>query len=217
MNKTVRPYTLTEEIAHSVVHGLGTIIAVIAMVILVTISAMKSDWWAVVSTAIFGITMIMMYSASTVYHAVPDPDAKKWLKKLDHITIYYLIAGTYTPFLLVTLRGTMGWIMLGIVWGLAFLGTFLKLRAKNASGTKAWSIGLYLLMGWLIVFASNALILALPMRSLMFLALGGLFYTAGIIFYVWKSKKYTHAIWHLFVLAGSVSHFFAILYGVVLR
>ncbi|MBO4295012.1 MAG: hemolysin III family protein, partial [Alphaproteobacteria bacterium] len=130
-------------------------------------------------------------------------------------SIYYLIAGSYTPFLLVNLRGTIGWTIFGIIWFLALLGTILKL-VLPANGTKIWSVGLYLLMGWLIVFATKPLIANISHLGLIFLILGGLFYTGGIVFYVWKSKKYTHAIWHFFVLTGTIMHFFAVLYGCVL-
>ena len=159
--------------------------------------------------------MIVLYTASTLYHAVPNEQAKKILKKFDHIAIYYLIAGTYTPFLLVNLRGALGWTIFGIIWGLALLGTVLKL-VTSGSGTKIWSIGLYLMMGWMIVFASKSLYAHISTTGLVFLVLGGLFYTFGIFFYVWKSRKYTHAIWHFFVLTGTIMHFFAVLYGCVL-
>ncbi|MDL2295602.1 hemolysin III family protein [Lachnospiraceae bacterium OttesenSCG-928-E19] len=217
MPKIVRPYTKSEEIMHCAVHGLGIAFAVIGTAILVTLSAMRGDWWALVSCAIFGISMIMLYSASTIYHASRDENRRKILKKMDHISIYYLIAGTYTPFLLVNLRGPLGWSMFAIIWALALLGTFLKLKSHGTSGTKVWSIALYLAMGWLMIFASGALIQNISRVGLLFLALGGIFYTAGIVFYVWKSKKYTHAIWHAFVLVGTIMHFLAILYGVVLR
>ncbi len=216
MSKTTRTYTLSEEIWHSIVHGVGAALGIAALVILVSFSSVYGDAWAVVSTSIFGASMILLYTASTLYHAIPMPEVKKKLKKLDHISIYYLIAGTYTPFLLVTMRGAMGWTIFGIVWGLALLGTFLKLFS-SAQGTKAWSIGLYLLMGWMIVIASQQLISQLPTIGLVFLTLGGLFYTFGVLFYIWKSKKYTHAIWHFCVLVGTIMHFFAILYGCVLK
>jgi len=179
-------------------------------------SAFDGNVWAVVSTAIFGASMIVLYTASTIYHAIPSQKWKTRLKKFDHISIYYLIAGTYTPFLLVNMRGTVGWTLFGIVWGLALLGTFLKLLSSG-SGTKIWSIGLYLLMGWMVVFASKQLVNNLPLIGLIFLILGGAFYTFGILFYIWKSKKYTHTIWHFFVLVGTIMHFFAVLYGCVLR
>ncbi|MDR1694927.1 MAG: hemolysin III family protein [Lactobacillaceae bacterium] len=216
MSKTIRPYTIKEEVWSSIIHGVGVALGIAALVILVVFSSIYGDAWAIVSTAIFGASMILLYTASTVYHAIPFPEVKKKLKKFDHIAIYYLIAGTYTPFLLVNLRGTTGWIIFGVVWGLAVVGTFLKLLSQG-SGTKIWSIGLYLLMGWMILFASKSLVSELPSIGLVFLTLGGLFYTLGIFFYVWKSKKYTHAIWHFFVLVGTIMHFFAILYSCVLN
>ena len=210
------PYTIKEEIWNSLIHGIGVALSIACLVILVTFSAIDGNVWAIVSTAIFGTSMIVLYSASTIYHAIPDKKWKTRLKKFDHISIYYLIAGTYTPFLLVNMRGAIGWTLFGIVWGLALIGTFLKL-VSSGSGTKIWSIGLYLMMGWMVVFASKQLVANLPVIGLVFLTLGGAFYTLGIIFYVWKSKKYTHAIWHFFVLVGTIMHFFAVLYGCVLR
>lgn len=215
VTKQLRPYSFKEEVWSSVIHGIGIVFSIVALVLLVTLSTLRGDVWAIVSTAIFGVSMIVLYSASTLYHAFPDPEIKKRLKKFDHISIYYLIAGSYTPFLLVSMRGTVGWTILGIVWGLAFLGTFLKLRIQG-SGTKAWSIALYLIMGWMIVFASKTLVAELPPKGLLFLVLGGLFYTLGVFFYVWKSWQYTHAIWHFFVLSGTTMHFFAVLYSCVL-
>ena len=214
--KNWRPYTIKEEIWNCLIHGIGIALSIAGLVVLVALSAAEGNVWAVVSTAIFGASMIVLYTASTVYHAVPNQKWKKKLKKFDHISIYYLIAGTYTPFLLVNMRGTVGWTLFGIVWGLALIGTFLKLLTSG-SGTKVWSIGLYLLMGWMIVFASKELVTDLPKIGLIFLGLGGLCYTLGIVFYVWKSKKYTHAIWHLFVLVGTIMHFFAVLYSCVLN
>lgn len=210
-----RTYTIKEEIWSSIIHGIGIALSIAALVILVSFSAVNGDVWAVVSTAIFGTSMIILYTSSTLYHAITDVNIKKKLKKLDHISIYYLIAGSYTPFLLVSMRGATGWTVFGIVWGLAIIGTFLKLFSQG-SGTKAWSIGLYLGMGWMILLVSKTLFKELPTIGLVFLALGGLFYTLGVFFYVWKSKKYTHAIWHLFVLVGTIMHFFAVLYSCVL-
>lgn len=200
-----RPYTIKEEIWSSLIHGIGIALSIAGLVVLVALSSLNGDVWAIVSTAIFGTSMIVLYSASTIYHAVTNLELKQRLKKFDHISIYYLIAGSYTPFLLVCMRGVTGWTVFGIVWGLALIGTFLKLFTQG-SGTKAWSIGLYLIMGWMIVFASKQLVSELPAIGLVFLVLGGLFYTLGIFFYVWKSRKYTHAIWH----------FFAVLYSCVL-
>lgn len=208
-------YTPKEELWNCIIHGTGIGLSVAGLVLLAVFSALYGDAWVIVSTVIFGASMIVLYTASTLYHAFRNENIKRRLKKFDHISIYYLIAGTYTPFLLVNLRGVTGWILFGIVWGLAVLGTVLKLTTSG-SGTKIWSIGLYLLMGWLIVSASRQLAAAVPDLGLIFLILGGCFYTFGILFYVWKSRKYTHAVWHFFVLAGTVMHFFAVLYSCVL-
>lgn len=213
--KQVRPYSPEEEVWNSAIHGLGIALSIAALTILAVLSAKYQDVWTIVSTAIFGTSMVLLYTASTIYHAVPDLELKKKLKKFDHISIYYLIAGSYTPFLLVNMRGTIGWTIFAAVWGLAIVGTCLKLLTSG-SGTKAWSIGLYLIMGWMIVLASGELVEVIPAKGLIFLILGGMFYTLGILFYVWKSRKYTHAIWHLFVLNGTIMHFFAVLYSCVL-
>lgn len=216
MEAVKRPYTVREEIWSSLIHGIGIALSLAGLIVLVTLAAQNGNVWVVVSTAIFGISMVVLYTASTLYHAIPNPEIKLKLKKFDHISIYYLIAGTYTPFMLVNMRGSVGWTVFGIIWGLALIGTVLKLCTQG-SGTKAWSIGLYLLMGWLVVFASKQLAARLPDIGLTFLVLGGLFYTLGIFFYVWKSRQYTHAVWHFFVLSGTVMHFFAVLYSCVLR
>lgn len=216
MEAVKRPYTLQEEIWSSLIHGIGIALSIAGLIVLVTLAAQDGNVWVVVSTAIFGVSMVVLYTASTLYHAIPNPEIKLKLKKFDHISIYYLIAGTYTPFMLVNMRGTVGWTVFGIIWGLALIGTVLKLCTQG-SGTKVWSIGLYLLMGWLVVFASKQLAARLPDIGLTFLVLGGLFYTLGIFFYVWKSRQYTHAVWHFFVLSGTVMHFFAVLYSCVLR
>lgn len=210
-----RPYTIAEEIASCSCHGLGIILGIAALAVLTAFASITGNPWKIVSGAIFASSMIILYSTSTVYHALTNPRAKNILKKFDHIAIYYLIAGIYTPFLLVNLRCTVGWTIFGIIWGLTILGTVLKLVIP-ANGTKLWSILLYLIMGWLIVFASKALLLNLNKTGLIFLILGGLFYTLGIPFYMWKSKRFTHAVWHAFVLCGTIMHFFAILFGCIL-
>lgn len=209
--KPVRAYSGAEEIWHSGVHGLGVVFGVSILTLLVVLASIYGNVWAIVSSAIFGVSVIVMYTASTLYHLIPNGPAKAGLKKFDHIAIYYLIAGTYTPFLLIHMRTPLGWALFGIVWALAFLGTYLKIH-KGGSGTKVWSIGLYVGMGWLIVAASKQLFALIPTVSLVFLILGGLFYTLGIFFYIWKSRKYTHVIWHFFVLLGTIMHFFAVLF-----
>lgn len=211
---TCSTYTLKEEIISSIVHGIGVFLSIAITSVLVTLSAVYGNVWSIVSTAIFGASMLLMYMASTLYHAIPFPHAKTILKKFDHIAIYYLIAGTYTPFLLVLMRGTLGWVLFAVIWSLALLGTVLKI-VSSGSGTKIWSVSLYLGMGWLVLIASKTLFVVMSKLALVFLVLGGIFYTVGIIFYLWKSKKYTHAIWHGFVLVGTIMHFMAILFSCV--
>ncbi len=213
--KNMRGYTREEDLLSSAFHAVGILLSIAATALLVTFSALYADAWAVVSCSIFGASMITLYSASTWYHAAKSEKMKRALKKFDHISIYYLIAGSYTPFMLVCLRGALGWTVFGVIWGLALLGTFLKLFG-SANGAKLWSVGLYMGMGWLVLLAVKPLVAVLPSLGLFFLVMGGLFYSLGVIFYVWKSRKYTHAIWHLFVLAGTIMHFFAVLYSCVL-
>ena len=195
MEAVKRPYTIQEEIWSSLIHGIGIALSIAGLIVLVTLAAQDGNVWVVVSTAIFGVSMVVLYTASTLYHAIPNPEIKLKLKKFDHISIYYLIAGTYTPFMLVNMRGPVGWTVFGIIWGLALIGTVLKLCTQGWSACRA----------------------RLPDIGLTFLVLGGLFYTLGIFFYVWKSRQYTHAVWHFFVLSGTVMHFFAVLYSCVLR
>ena len=216
MKQNQQPYTIAEEIASSSCHAFGIILGICALAILTSFASVSGDAWKIVSTSIFAVSMIILYTTSTVYHAITNISAKQILKKLDHIAIYYLIAGSYTPFLLVNLRGALGWTLFGIIWGLALMGTILKLIG-GAKGTKVWSILLYLIMGWLIVFASKALFSNLNTTGIVFLVLGGLFYTLGVPFYIWKSRRYTHAVWHGFVLCGTLMHFFAVLFGCVLN
>ncbi len=206
---------MAEEIYSAAVHAVGAVFGIAALAVLVTFSALYKDAWAVVANSIYGASIIIMYMASTLYHAIPNEKARPVLKKLDHIAIYYLIAGSYTPFLLVTLRGALGWTLFGIIWFLAIAGTVIKLCVPT-NGAKFWSVGMYLGMGWMAVFAIVPLVRAMPTISLIVLIVGGLSYTFGVIFYVWKSKAYTHAIWHFFVLAGTILQFFAILFACAL-
>lgn len=207
-------YSPVEEMWNAATHGVGIVASVAMLAVLVTLSAVYGNAWGIVSTSVFGASLVLMYTASTVYHAARNEGAKKILKKFDHIAIYYLIAGSYTPFLLVAMRSPAAWAVFGIIWTLAILGTFLKIYAGGA-GTKWWSVGLYLAMGWLIVFISGKLFAALPPAATIFLVLGGLFYTGGVFFYMRKSKRFSHALWHVFVLLGSFMHFFAVLFSCV--
>mgnify|MGYP002713034004 CR=1 FL=1 len=206
-------YSLGEEIAHSITHGLGTLLSIAGLVVLVAFSVINGDAWHVVSSSIYGATLILMYSASTLYHAVTHPRAKHILRQLDHAAIFLLIAGTYTPFTLVTLRGPWGWSLFGVVWGIALLGVVMKFISLNS--LRRISLGLYLAMGWIVVIAMDPLLDKLAPGGLWLLLIGGLCYSFGVIFYLWNKLAYHHAIWHIFVLAGSVFHFFAILFYVI--
>lgn len=206
-------YTLREEIANSITHGLGVLFSIAGLAILVTLAAMYGDAWHVVSCSIYGATLLVLYTSSTLYHGIPHPKAKRILRIFDHSAIFLLIAGTYTPFTLVNLRGPWGWSLFGTIWGLALAGVVLQLTPWRR--LRALSVSLYLGMGWAIVIAIRPLIEAVPPRGLLLLVLGGLAYTLGVLFYLWRSLPHHHAIWHLFVLSGSVLHFFAVLLYVI--
>jgi len=202
-------YTLGEEIASSVTHGVGILLSIAGLTVLVALAAVHGDPWHVISCSVFGATLILLYAASTLYHAIPPGTAKRVLRVLDHSAIYMLIAGTYTPFTLICLEGWWRWSMFGAIWTLAVLGIVLK--ATGMRRCRVLAMTLYVCMGWLAVLASAPLLQALPTSGMVFLVLGGVVYTAGIAFYSWKRLPYNHAIWHGFVLAGSVLHFFAVL------
>ena len=206
-------YSIKEEIAHSVTHGLGLLLSVIGLATLVVSASLYGDAWHIVSSSIYGATLIVLYAASTLYHAVTIPDLKKVLQKIDHAAIFLLIAGTYTPFTLVNLRGGWGWTLFGMVWSIAIAGMIMELIVKQRY--KWLSISLYLGLGWIVMIAIEPLINNVATGGLILLVAGGLFYSLGVIFYVWKTLLYHHAIWHLFVLAGSACHFFAVFYYVI--
>lgn len=206
-------YTLGEEIAHAATHGLGVVLAIVGLTVLVARATLYGDTWHVVVSAIFGATLVLMYAASTLYHSIPLPRAKKVLRIIDHSTIYILIAGTYTPFTLVTLHGPWGWLLFGITWGLALAGVVFKIYATGRF--EKLSLAIYLGMGWCIVIAIKPLWRTLEPGGLVLMALGGLSYTGGVAFYVWERLRYHHAIWHAFVLAGSVLQYFAVLFYVI--
>lgn len=211
--KTRRKYTLGEEIFNSVTHGIGTVLSVGGTVVLIIFAAIYNDAWAVVSSAIFGASLIVLYTMSTLYHAITNNTAKKFFRIMDHNTIFFLIAGTYTPLTLTVLRGALGWVLFGIVWGAAILGiVFNSIDLEKYSKP---SIACYIAMGWVIIFAIRPLMEALPQISLVFLLLGGVLYTLGVIFYAIKKVKYFHSIWHIFTLGGSVFHYFAILISII--
>ncbi len=208
-------YSLAEEVAHSVTHGVGIVLSIAALTILVTFAALKGSAWHVVGCAVFGTTLVLAYTASTVYHAIPEllGKAKRVLRVLDHSAIFLLIAGTYTPFTLVNLRGPWGWSLFGVVWGLAVVG--IVYEAVLIGRWRILSVAFYVALGWLILVAIKPLASAVPPGGLVLLGAGGLAYTAGVGFYAWTRLRFHHAIWHGFVLAGSILHFFAVLFYVI--
>lgn len=206
-------YTFGEELANSITHGFGIALSIAGLVILVVLSAIHGNAWHVVSCAIYGTTMILLYTASTLYHSFRNPNIKRAMRVLDHSSIYLLIAGTYTPFTLVTLNGPWGWSLFGVVWGLALAGIVFKVYFTGRFPKISTII--YVGMGWIAVIAIKPLIDILPTGGLIFLFGGGLSYTFGVVFYVWHKLPYHHAVWHLFVLGGTVLHFFGILLYVV--
>lgn len=207
-------YSLGEEIAHSVSHGIGAVLSAVGLGFLVWLSVQYGDIWHITSSIVYGVSLILLYSASTLYHAIPHPKAKRIFQLLDHSMIFVLIAGTYTPFALVSLHGPWGWSLFGVVWGIALAGILLETLKKER--IKWLSLSLYLGLGWMAVVAIKPMLELVPTVGLLFLLAGGLSYSLGVVFYVRKQMLYHHAIWHLFVMAGSGLHFCAVLFGVVL-
>ena len=199
---------LGEEIASAVTHGLGALASIGAGAVLITFAALGGDVWTIVGASVFVGSLVMLYTASTLYHAIPQRRAKARLRVFDHCAIYVLIAGTYTPFLLVPLRGSWGWALFGVIWGLAVAGVVFKLFYTGRF--KLLTTLVYILMGWLVIVAIRPMMDALPPSTLGWLVAGGLSYTVGTVFYLSK-RSYAHAVWHLFVLGGSVCHFAAVL------
>ena len=208
-----RKYTLGEEIFNSVSHGVGAGLSIAGTVVLIITSVIHSNAWGVVSSCIYGASLIILYTMSTLYHSFTNKKAKAFFRIMDHNTIFLLIAGTYTPITLYFLGGVTGWILFGIVWGAAIFG--IVMNSINLEKARIPSIFCYVAMGWVIVFAIKPLILAMPKISLIFLVGGGIFYTLGIIFYAIKKIKYFHSVWHLFTILGSVLHYFSILCGFI--
>lgn len=206
-------YTPGEEIANSIIHGVGLVLAIAGLGVLTAFASLYGDTWHIVSCSIFGASLILLYTTSTLYHSIPLPRIKPLLRTLDHAAIFILIAGTYTPFLLVSLRGPWGWTLFALIWGMALIGVALRIGPGRHS---RWlSLGLYLGMGWAIVVAVKPLLNSVAPGGLMLLLAGGLAYTVGVVFYVWHRLPYHHAIWHGFVLTGSTLHYFAILLYVI--
>ena len=206
-------YSPSEELANWLTHAVGAALSVAGLILLVCFSSWYGDVWHVVSSAIFGVTLVLLYAASTSYHSFRSSRVKVVLQKFDHAAIFLLIAGTYTPFVLVTLRGPWGWSLFGIVWGLAVVGVALKFW--YAGRFRLVSTLIYLGMGWLVLVAIKPLLASLPSGGFRLLIAGGLCYSGGSAFYLWQRLPYHHAIWHLFVLAGSACHWAAVFFYVV--
>jgi hemolysin III len=208
--KSVERYTPGEEVTNTVLHGVGLGLAIAACAVLVVLVGIYGNAWYSVSFSIYGATLVLLYLSSTLYHGFYAGRAKRLLRIFDHSAIFLLIAGTYTPITLITLRGRLGWTVFGIIWGIAAAGVVGK--AFWAHRFAVLSTVLYLIMGWLAVIVIRPLLAHLGTASLVFLGLGGLFYTMGTVFYLWHDLKFHHAVWHLFVLAGSICHFFTMLF-----
>lgn len=207
---TKKLYSKGEEVTNSILHGIGLGFAIAALTLLVVLASIYGDVWYVVSFAIYGSTLIILYLSSTLYHSFPVGSVKDVFQVFDHASIYLLIAGTYTPLTLIPLRGKLGWTIFAVVWGIALMGIVFKIFFVKKF--MILSTVLYIVMGWMIIIAIKPLMNTVSGSSIIFLVLGGLFYTVGTIFFINKKIKFNHAIWHLFVLAGSVCHFFTILY-----
>jgi hemolysin III len=202
--------TKMEEVVNAITHGFGALKSFAGLVILIVLAFMYGNEWHVVSFSVFGGTMLLLYLSSTLAHGLPEGKVKRLFEILDHSFIYFFIAGTYTPFLFLAVKGTIGGTLFGVVWGLAVAGTVFKCFFVDRH--LYTSTILYIIMGWLMVFAWKPLSASLTFEGLMFLVLGGILYTVGTIFYVWRGFKFHHAVWHLFVLAGSTTHYFAVLF-----
>ena len=202
-------YTLSEEVANAVTHGVGTLFSIVGLVFLLLSAVREHSPISIASVTIYGVSLILLHLASTLYHSLRPVRAKRVFRIIDHCSIYVLIAGTYTPFLLIALHNTQGFLLLGIVWGLALAGIVLQVAFKGWFGKL--SVVPYVGMGWLVVIIFRKLLVTLPREGIILLFAGGLLYMGGIAFYGWKRLRFHHAIWHLFVLGGSICHYLAIL------
>lgn len=214
MTNTNRRYSLGEEIFNSVTHGVGSLLSIAGTAVLIVFSAIYGDAYAVVSSAIYGASLIILYTMSTLYHSITNQKAKKFFRIMDHNTIFFLIAGTYTPYTLAVLRSPLGWTLFGVVWGAAVLG--IVLNSIDLEKFSKISVVCYIAMGWVIIIAFKPLMDAMPFWSLVLLIAGGVFYTLGVIFYVIKRIKYFHSIWHIFTVIGSALHYFSIFIAIAL-
>lgn len=206
-------YTPSEELANTITHGIGVLVSIGGLGVLTAFASVLGDVWHIVSVSIYAASQILLYTCSTLYHAITHPRIKAFFRLMDHVAIFILIAGTYTPFTLVSLRGPWGWSIFGLVWGLALAGILAQgLLINRAKWVNAL---LYIAMGWLCIIGIRPMLESVAPGGMILLFLGGLAYTIGTVFYVWRSLPFHHAIWHVFVLLGSIFHFFSILFYVI--
>jgi hemolysin III len=208
-----RELTLKEEIFNSITHGVGTVLSIVALVVLVVAATLHGNAWHIVSFTIFGVSLILLYLSSTLYHSFTGEKVKNLFARFDHAAIFVLIAGTYTPILLTVIRGFVGWTLFGIIWAVAITG--IVIRSIYLTRFRKLMVVIYLMMGWMFIFAFKPVVTLLPSMSLVFLFAGGIIYSLGVVFYAWRKLPFGHGIWHLFVLGGSILHFFAILFIVI--
>ncbi|MEI6740870.1 MAG: hemolysin III family protein [Gemmatimonadaceae bacterium] len=208
---TTRVASVSEEIANALTHGVGLLASLVGLPVLVLSALSRGEMRTVIGMSVFGASLIALYAASTLYHAIPHPTLKQRMRVVDHAAIYLLIAGTYTPFTLGVLRGAWGWTLFGIVWTLAALGVLFKVLFGSGRFHRV-STAVYVLMGWVIIVAIRPLMQHMDHAGLVLLIAGGLCYTGGVVFYIDKRRSWTHPVWHLFVLGGSVCHYFAVLW-----
>lgn len=208
-------FSVVEEYLHSITHGVGAVLSLVGMVVMLVVASLAAhvDPWKIVSLSLYGTTLVLLYTASTLYHSVPHHPWKQRFQLLDHCAIYLLIAGTYTPFLLVNMRGATGWILFAVVWSLALGGIACKLLWPQRLAVLR--VVIYLLMGWMIVLASDEMAANLSTTGIVLLAVGGVVYTLGVIFYAVSAIPFNHAIWHLFVIGGSACHYAAVYQAVL--
>jgi hemolysin III len=212
LEKTAK-FTLIEEVLNSITHGIGILISIAGLVIMIVFSSLYGNAMHIVSSAVFGLTLVFLYTASTLYHSSRSTELKHIFRIIDHSCIYALIAGTYTPFTLVILQGALGWTIFTVVWSLTIFGIIFKVFFTNRFNII--STLTYILMGWIIIFAIKSLLQALPAVAIAWIVAGGIVYTLGTIFYIWNKFPFNHAIWHFFVLAGSFCHFYAVMLHVI--
>jgi len=208
VEKNRRQLSAAEEIVNSITHGIGALLSIVALIILIIVAGQQGDIWHLVSFSIYGSTLVLLYLSSTLYHSFTNPKIKNLFARFDHISIFLLIAGTYTPILLTSLRGIWGWTLFIVIWTMALAGAII--RSIYLHRFRKLMVAIYLIMGWMAILAAKQIYESLPGISIWFLVLGGLAYSIGVVFYNWRKLPYSHGIWHLFVLAGSILHFFAI-------